>query len=122
MHAFGVVAGDNEKGGGDFGANTSRSEQRRVDPGAELRDHLVEFGNLVAEGLIAAGQVPQGELDCLGGIVGVAGSEPGTDSGQVRGGKWFETGAEFIGRGQDQVPDLQSGLGAGFHRGAASYP
>ena len=109
----GVVSGGDQQAAGGLHPHAVAGQQSRGGPAGEDGQVGVERVQLGGEGLVAAGQIPQG---AAGGDRRV-GTVPWVLGGQLRdplgGGQRVELGAEGVGGSDQQVAQLVGGLGAG---------
>ena len=119
LHAFGVVTGCDQQGGGGVHADSWGAEQRRVGPGAETVDLGVQLLNLGGECLVSKGQ----KAECLFGIrcggTGCARTESSTGFDPSSGGQFPELMLDLVGSCYYQTVQLVDGLGSGLNRGTA---
>ena len=80
----GVVAGCDQQDRRRVGADAFGGSQRRVGGAGEIVEMAAQLGEVGVEGLVLAGQGAQRDLCRLGGLGGVAGTEPGAPSRPLR--------------------------------------
>ena len=98
-HAFGVVTGGDEQGGGSVGTDSRGAEECWVGLGAEMADLFVEFCDFCGERLVSAGQDAQGLSGVGGGGLGGSGSETGACFDLCLGGESMELLFDLLGSG-----------------------
>ena len=77
---------------------------------------------VAVEGLVLAGQGAQGDLCRLGGLCGVAGTEPGAPSSPLRSRERLGGAAQPVRSGDDKIADLIGDAGAMRPRRAQRDP
>jgi hypothetical protein len=111
-----IVASGDQQGPGNLGAHPTTRQQRRGDLGRELGEFGVEPVDLGTLGLMAAGELPQGELGRRDRTGQLRRAEGGGDLDQPVGCQAAELAAEFVGCGDDQAAR------AGLRPGSALSP